>query len=229
VEKAAATVEKKGYWLKISSNTSRCSRVDWYANERPFISIVTDGVITEEWLGPTQNPKLTIDMCKICKDKMYSTSKDNDITISETKNSIAHYSDNRRQEQRNVVIDQSAESYVFSGYCNGCTNTEETIPVGRILSAQLRDLVAAGKEVKIYLEEFRPIWVDGSFFSNNGSLKNVISLRLEIDGRPMAVRNSQRGYSFDKTSGREAYLSSRLSSVESDISEIRGEISRLIR
>lgn len=68
-----ARVEKKGNWFKVISNTSQCSRVDWYVDGNPQVTIVTDGAEMEEWLWQKKNPSISIQSCKVCKDSMVSS------------------------------------------------------------------------------------------------------------------------------------------------------------
>ena len=70
-----ARISLEGNWIKLRSNTKQCSRIDWYANEDPQTTIVTDGTESEEWLGQDKNPKLSISGCKICKDRNYTESR----------------------------------------------------------------------------------------------------------------------------------------------------------
>ncbi|MCB1870176.1 MAG: hypothetical protein KDI43_17075 [Gammaproteobacteria bacterium] len=69
-----ATVEFKGNWFKVISDTRQCSRVDWYIGEDPKQTIVIDGAEMEEWPGQAEPPQLIVQSCKICKDANYSDS-----------------------------------------------------------------------------------------------------------------------------------------------------------
>lgn len=63
-----ANIEQKNKWITILSNTKQCSRVDWYSDSTPQVTIVTDGAEVEPWLGQNVPGKLSIDSCNICKD-----------------------------------------------------------------------------------------------------------------------------------------------------------------
>ncbi|KKJ75175.1 hypothetical protein WH95_19850 [Kiloniella litopenaei] len=63
-----ASIELDNNWFKITTNTQQCSRVDWYADSNPKVTIVTGGLETEEWLGRSKRPELTLQSCKICRD-----------------------------------------------------------------------------------------------------------------------------------------------------------------
>lgn len=49
--------------------------VVWYADEQPHMTIVTDALSVEEWLGPTQSPALSVQSCQICKDTRFAGSE----------------------------------------------------------------------------------------------------------------------------------------------------------
>ena len=70
-----ARVEFNGNWFKVVSNTQQCSRVDWFIDEQPNVTIVTDGADMEEWLGQGQPSSITIQSCKVCRDTQFSVSK----------------------------------------------------------------------------------------------------------------------------------------------------------
>lgn len=68
VGKCTATISLERNWITVKTNTPQCARVDWYADEHPRVTIVIDGTDTEEWLGPTPRPRLTITDCNVCLD-----------------------------------------------------------------------------------------------------------------------------------------------------------------
>jgi hypothetical protein len=68
VGKCTATISQERNWITVKTDTRQCARVDWYADEHPRLTIVVDGSDTEEWLGPTPRPRLTISDCKVCLD-----------------------------------------------------------------------------------------------------------------------------------------------------------------
>jgi hypothetical protein len=84
--RASIKLKKKNFI--ITSNTDQCSRIDWYIDGNPNVTIVTDGVEVEEWLGQSSSPNLAIQSCKICKDMdnlFLSDSKDSSFSDRSTK------------------------------------------------------------------------------------------------------------------------------------------------
>ena len=72
----SATIERQGGWIRITSNTGQCSRVDWYINGDPQTTIVQDGAESVELLNYPASSNLAIEGCKVCKDSMFGHSAD---------------------------------------------------------------------------------------------------------------------------------------------------------
>ena len=70
--RCTAEIRQESNWLTIKSNVPQCSQVIWYADEQPNITIVMDGTASQEWLGPTQKPALSIESCEVCTDQKYA-------------------------------------------------------------------------------------------------------------------------------------------------------------
>ena len=81
-----ARVEARGNWFKVISDTPQCSRVDWFIDGEPKVTIVTDGAEMEEWLGKSQSPNTTIQSCKVCKDSQLPTADRADETAQDASN-----------------------------------------------------------------------------------------------------------------------------------------------
>lgn len=62
-----ANVAHEGSFIRITTSTTQCSRVDWYGNNEPFVTIVTEGEDIEEWLGASA-PSVAVQSCKVCTD-----------------------------------------------------------------------------------------------------------------------------------------------------------------
>lgn len=67
-----ARLEVKEKWIKVVSNTQQCSRVDWYLDGQPRLTVVTDGAEMVEYLGSNSSPSFAIQSCKVCKDEQRS-------------------------------------------------------------------------------------------------------------------------------------------------------------
>jgi heat shock protein HslJ len=67
-----AAIKRVKNWVHITSNTQQCSRVDWYIDGQPHVTIVTDGVESEELLNISDASKIAIQSCKVCKDAQAS-------------------------------------------------------------------------------------------------------------------------------------------------------------
>lgn len=66
-----ARVKLEGNRLLISSSAPQCSMVVLLIDGQPRVSNVTDGISSEEWLGPSAAPRLEVDSCTVCADRNY--------------------------------------------------------------------------------------------------------------------------------------------------------------
>jgi hypothetical protein len=66
-----ARVKLEGNRLLISSSVPQCSMVVFHADGQPRVTTVTDGISSEEWLGPSTSPRLEIDSCAVCQDRSF--------------------------------------------------------------------------------------------------------------------------------------------------------------
>lgn len=64
----SASVSLENQWFNITSSALQCSRVDWYIDGEPRVSIVLDGSEKEQWLGKSRSPTIAVQSCKICAD-----------------------------------------------------------------------------------------------------------------------------------------------------------------
>jgi hypothetical protein len=67
-----ATVSRESAWVRLTSNTQQCSRVDWLIDGNPQMTIVTNGVETEPLLNVGAGAKLVVQACNVCQDAMIS-------------------------------------------------------------------------------------------------------------------------------------------------------------
>jgi len=65
-----ATIMNENGFAKITSHTNQCSRVDWYIDGNPQMTIVTNGLSTEPLLNVKPGSKLVIQACNVCTDAM---------------------------------------------------------------------------------------------------------------------------------------------------------------
>ncbi len=70
-----AKISKTGNFIHIGTDVSQCSQVVWYADGHPHSTTVLDMKNSEEWLGPSEHPKLSVSSCTICQDSNYGSSE----------------------------------------------------------------------------------------------------------------------------------------------------------
>lgn len=69
-----AQISRSGKTITVRSNSPRCSMVTWFADGEPKVTTVTDGRMSEPWLGRGK-PKLEVDACFICTDRKFAAAK----------------------------------------------------------------------------------------------------------------------------------------------------------
>jgi hypothetical protein len=69
-------------WIDVESTSQQCSRVDYYLDENPHLTVVLDGQSTQEWLGPGVVHKVKVDQCVVCVDHLRGQSSSGSSTIT---------------------------------------------------------------------------------------------------------------------------------------------------
>jgi TonB family protein len=69
---AQVTVQKNS--IDVSSDSKQCSRVDYFIDGLPFVAVVTDGKLRQDWISRSAQPKVLIQSCQVCLDKAQETS-----------------------------------------------------------------------------------------------------------------------------------------------------------
>jgi protein TonB len=68
VDTCSANVEAHGSYLDVKTNAKQCARVDYFVDGQPFVSVAVDGEDRRDWLARTQNPKIIVQSCQVCRD-----------------------------------------------------------------------------------------------------------------------------------------------------------------
>jgi TonB family protein len=68
VDTCSADVTVKGSFIDIKSDSKQCSRVDYFVDGLPFVSVVVDGEDRQSWIPRTAAPKVLVQSCQICRD-----------------------------------------------------------------------------------------------------------------------------------------------------------------
>ncbi|HET7132791.1 MAG TPA: energy transducer TonB [Gammaproteobacteria bacterium] len=68
VDTCSAEVAARGSFLEVKSNKAQCSRVDYFVDGQPFVSVVVDGEDRQPWPPRTTNPKILVQSCQVCRD-----------------------------------------------------------------------------------------------------------------------------------------------------------------
>ncbi len=65
-----AQVAVKGNWVDITTDQKACARVDYFIDGLPFVALAVDGSDRQDWISRTENPKVMVQSCQVCADKM---------------------------------------------------------------------------------------------------------------------------------------------------------------
>ena len=68
VDTCSADVAVKGTFIEVKSDSQQCSRVDYFVDGMPFVSVVVNGEDRQNWVPGTTNPKVLVQSCQVCRD-----------------------------------------------------------------------------------------------------------------------------------------------------------------
>lgn len=68
VDTCSADVTVKGSFIDVKSDSKQCSRVDYFVDGLPFVSVVVDGEDRQNWIPRTSSPKVLVQSCQVCRD-----------------------------------------------------------------------------------------------------------------------------------------------------------------
>jgi TonB family protein len=68
IDTCSAAVAARGSYLEITTDKQQCARVDYFVDGQPFVSLVTGGEDRQDWLARTEDPKILVQSCQICRD-----------------------------------------------------------------------------------------------------------------------------------------------------------------
>ena len=69
-DSCAATVGVEGNWVNVTSDHEQCSRVDYYIDGQPFVTVVVDGEDKQNWLSRTADLDTLVKSCQVCSDRL---------------------------------------------------------------------------------------------------------------------------------------------------------------
>ena len=69
-DSCSANVTVEGNWVSVTSDKQECSRVDYFVDGQPFVTVVVDGEDRQDWLSRTSDPAVLIKSCQVCQDNL---------------------------------------------------------------------------------------------------------------------------------------------------------------
>lgn len=73
LDSCSANVELQNDWVDITTDHAQCSRVDYFIDGLPFVSVVVDGEAREDWISRNENARVMVQSCQVCKDNASGT------------------------------------------------------------------------------------------------------------------------------------------------------------
>ena len=67
------TVVVEGNGISVSSDSQQCSRVDYFVDGQPFVTVAVEGKAKEAWLSGTEKSKIMVQSCQVCADSLHKT------------------------------------------------------------------------------------------------------------------------------------------------------------
>lgn len=68
VDSCSADVAIRGNWVEITTDHQQCARVDYFIDGLPFVSLVVDGQGREDWNARTDQPRVLVQSCQVCRE-----------------------------------------------------------------------------------------------------------------------------------------------------------------
>ena len=199
-----------GAEIIVHSSESRCSKVEYFVDGTPYQTILVNRRSAPESLfgtSPIAERNVTFSTCKVCA-------------------SGTGLGGGGDADAGSVSIDPQLKAFVFNGYCDGCSNTRESIALGRMISDRMQGLTTSGASIQVSLERFQPAFAESG--GDAGVLTNDLAIRVVLGKRTAVISNSQRAVSFDKHAGKEAYLRARNASVQNDVLEVVNQLQQML-
>ncbi|MBN1239039.1 MAG: energy transducer TonB [Gammaproteobacteria bacterium] len=68
VDTCTASVDVRGSWVEVTTDTQQCARVDYFVDGQPFVSLAVEGEDRQPWVPGAAAPRVLIQSCAVCRD-----------------------------------------------------------------------------------------------------------------------------------------------------------------
>jgi len=68
VDSCSAQVSIADNWVDVNSSSPQCSRVDYFIDGIPFVSVVVGGEHRQDWISRSASPNVLVQSCQVCQD-----------------------------------------------------------------------------------------------------------------------------------------------------------------
>ena len=139
VDTCSADVAVKGSFIDIKSDNKQCSRVDYFVDGLPFVSVVVNGEDRKDWIPQTSNPKVLVQSCQVCRD--LGTSRTAQQTTTPSRATPAANGAENGEENKLEPLISSVPQYPTAAAARGVTghvDVEFTVtPLGTVENAHV--------------------------------------------------------------------------------------------
>ena len=138
VDACSATVTVEGGGVSIESDHRQCSRVDYLIDGLPFVALVVDGHETQSWLTRSENPRVLMQSCQVCRDNAAANTPVLTPRAPTTERELAREPETSREPElsRLIAVDPKYPQAAASSGTEGFVEISFTVtPLGRVENA----------------------------------------------------------------------------------------------
>ncbi len=147
VDTCSANVEVKGSWIEIKSDSQQCSRVDYFVDGLPFVSVVVNGEDRQNWIPRTASPKVLVQSCQVCRDAGSGSSAPSQ-TAAASRSAPPTAASNEGESDKLEPLISSVPQYPAGAMARGLSgyvDLEFTVtPLGTVENAHVTDAKPRG-------------------------------------------------------------------------------------
>jgi TonB family protein len=68
VDTCMAQVQVQPSFVTVTTDRAQCSRVDYFIDGLPFVTVVAEGSAREDWIAGSNAPRVLVQSCQVCRD-----------------------------------------------------------------------------------------------------------------------------------------------------------------
>jgi TonB family protein len=68
VDSCTAEVSIQPNWVDVRTDDAQCSRVDYFIDGLPFVTLVVEGEARQDWIATAGDARVVVQSCQVCRD-----------------------------------------------------------------------------------------------------------------------------------------------------------------